>query len=192
MKKDDIYIPIELEHLMTFLFGKRSTHGLAGSHSIGTWKRNVQRITRAIRHAMYVNVDSGDLFHRKLLLGLCEQAGRDIGRAETKDEVNLLTIRYLVHLVFHLMGDMPDHWGRRVVNRSRDWRLDDNRKLIYAQTAEQKTRLIWSLPETQEFKGIIPTKLALWLKFRRDCGSDPNKFIEWFRREYQPVYLEVF
>jgi hypothetical protein len=192
MKKDDIYIPIELEHLMTFLFGKRSTHGLAGSHSMRTWKKHVQRIARAIRHAAYVNVDSGDLFHRNLLLRLCEQVEGEISRARTNDEINLLTIRYLVHMVFHLMGDMPNHWGRQAVNRSGDWRLDANRKLIYTQTAEQKKNLIFHLPVTHEFKGRIPNPLDLILKFRRDCRRDPRKFIEWFRREYQTVYLEVF
>jgi hypothetical protein len=192
MKKDDIYIPIELEHLMTFLFGKRSTHGLAGSHSMRAWKKQVQRIARAIRHAAYLNVDSGDLFHRNSLLRLCEQAESEISRARTNDEVNLLTIRYLVHMMFHLMGDMPNHWGRRAVNRSGDWRLDAHRKLIYTQTAEQKTNLIFHLPQIRGFKGRIPDLLDLNLKFRRDCRRDPRKFIEWFRREYQTVYLEVF
>lgn len=192
MKREEIYIPIEIEHLMTFLFGKRSTHGLVGFHSLGTWKKQVRRMVRAVHRATYVNIDSGDRFHKKWLLGLCDRADAEIRSARTKDDLHLLTIRFLAQMVFRLLGDMPNHWSNRTVNRLSDWRLDKNRKLIYAQTPVQKANLLFHLSNEKGFKGRIPQTLDMWLTIRRDFGGDFNQFIEWFRSKYQSVYHEVF
>jgi hypothetical protein len=56
-----ISVPISIEYLFTFLFGKRTYHGFVGTHTTSEWKRQVLKIIQAIRMAIEGNIDIVDL-----------------------------------------------------------------------------------------------------------------------------------
>ena len=152
------------------------------------------KVINGIRKAIIVNLDNCDVLHRKELLGLCEEAEKEIKKAKRKDEVNSILIEFLIKMVFELMGGLPENWHRKVVNRLEDWRLDKYRKLVYTQTAQQKANLILYFAKRYRarYEGRLPEERDLYRVLWHEFNGDFGKFVEWFRNKYRNIYPEIF
>lgn len=145
------YTSLDTEHFLSFLFGKDSTHGLAnGLQNEATWRGYRRKILRELRRYVDANVLT-DAFHQQRLDVALEKVEEAQGSGTHFSE-SRLSLLGLVELCLLLLGGMPDHWDRRVVNKPHHRRLDRQRTLTYGQSPEQRARLIFDACQ----KGFVP------------------------------------
>ena len=201
MERETINVPLSFEHLLTQLFGQSFYNVSAGVHWSGVWKIYLSKLITAIENSILVNVDTCDTSHKKKLMLLCKGALKKIKEGKNKDELNIAAIESLTRIVFELMGQMPDNWTPQKLKGSvkcfKSWELDGHRKLTYTQTTHQKVMLILSSADSGAYTDRLPGQCELHDKFWHSpklggFGGDSNKFIQWFKKEYQDIYLELF
>lgn len=194
MIRETIVVPQSFEFLLSLLFGRKYYRNFMGEHTWGQWKKHIFKVINAIRKSILVNIDTADQSHKRRLVQLCDEAAKKLKHAQGKDQVNLVALEYLTRTTFELMGQTPNHWEYRTVNREEDWRLDHHRKAVYTQSAKQKACYILHLtnwvPYCDTFSEDEKRELdrKLWYGFR----GDGDRFMQWFKRKYKDVYLELF
>ena len=196
IERDETYetitVSLSFENFLSFLMGKRSTHGLAGQLSKHQWKQLLRRVNRYIVKAINLNVQT-DSFHRsRIALAL----GR-LDIATTKEQ-NSEYIFALLWLLFEVLGGRPDNWHRRTVNRPEYLRLNRCRSLAYIQSSYQKVATILEAAQYPPYSTIHKHEdlLVCWRKcqLERDRAEpDPAlKFIDWYKKTYPDAYLSIF
>lgn len=187
-----VYAPLSMEYLFSEIFGSQTYHDFVGEHSFGKWKKEVLKLLKAIKKYILINLDTTDGLHKADLLMLCDQYEIDLKESKTIDQINLLAIEFLVKSNLMLMGMMPKHFFRNKVNRNEHYRLDRRRKVVYLQSNQQKVLTIFDLTDDYRYAGKLPEYNRLTSVFNKDYKRDSGKFIDWFKREYPEIYLEVF
>ncbi len=192
MREKPIHLPFTFQDLLRAIFGKRSYEYMDEEVRFSAWKKIMRNTVKKIRQAIAVNLDTTDALHMRTLLGLCEAANQGIGRAKTKDELDSSVIEILVRIVFELLGGMPENRDKLGVSNPRCWKLDTYRKVSYTQTAVQRVATIFSLKQRNEYSERLPPMGDFYDKLWREFKGDRNKFLDWFKRKYTDVYLDIF
>lgn|GEM_PF-2557648 len=188
----DRYIGISLgtEYFFTALFGKRHTHGLASGERIVAWRRRCHRLIDDLERYIKANVTT-DADHRSSI----EAALSGLHRAVNAGTRETDMVAGLARLCFLLLGEMPDHWERRVVNRPEHYLLGRYRSLHYARTPAQMATLIWqrhvrNLSEEKRAEAKVRELDNAYWKLRR--ARQDAKFVEMFSTRYPGDYLKLF
>ncbi len=189
--KDNVYVPLSYEYMMSHLFGKHHYHGHVGSHSKSSWKKDLRKINKYIEKSININVQT-DSYHKGMLLYLCDCLDEKVSKAKSINEINVSFVETYVRLIFTLLGNFPDHWRRKAPYADRFWELDGHRSLSFSQTDEQKAALVINLVDIKkainvELEGHENMHEAFWA-----CNSNPTKFINWLKAEHPRVYCEIF
>ena len=190
-QKEYVYVPLSYEYMMSFLFGNQQYHGHVGSLSGSNWKKDLKKINKYIKKSININIKS-DSYHKSTLINLCDNLDEKLSQAKCLNEINVGVVESYVKLIFSLMGNFPNHWDRKAPYGNQFWDLNGHRTMSYSQTDEQKAYLIIHLVD---IKKSIEIELmdhknmheAFW-----SFGSDPVKFMKWFKSEYPRVYCELF
>src|SRR6266487_4374854 len=99
---------LDVEHILSFMFGKQSTHGLAGTlDDQQTWKRYCKKLTNHLGKYIEANVIT-DRDHQQRLQDMLSQLKQAV-REPTGNREPLL-VASLVQLCLLLLGDIPNHW----------------------------------------------------------------------------------
>lgn len=156
------YITIDVEHFLSFMLGKDSTHGLAGGDE-AVWVKEARRLTRHLRRYVQSNAQTSN-DHLREMLACLDKMGESFKNPRTR-EPELFSAA--VELCVLLLGARPNHWDRRSVNHSKHFRLDRYRTLTYSQTPEQKAALLydratkyWAPSLSDEEKREIASKVC--------------------------------
>lgn len=186
--KDLVTIPIEVEYFFSFMFGKQSTHGLAGHYSIGEWNRLCKRLMEHLEKYIAANVET-DRAHLRMIKQRLDSMEKALTpRARHSREPLLL--RALSELILLLLGDMPDHWDKKTVNRPEYYRLDHRRRLQYYQSRQQKINLIlFACRNYQETRLNDDENKQIRIQARKLKGAD---FLDWFRVNHRETYGKIF
>lgn len=88
---------------------------------------------------------------------------------------------------------MPNNWREKTVRMTdSNWKLNEERTIIYLQNNEQKKNVIFEKLN----RGLYEEKLAKYSKMREiyllDFNGNENDFMNWFKSEFPLVYLELF
>lgn len=139
--------PLSTEHFFRQLFG-RSSFGMAGAlQQDRVWRQHIQRALQHLRRYVETNGVFTDSVHRdrmRMRLDLLEERSRMLPPASpdpaavTLREQALVT--GLIDLCLTLLGDPPNHWDRRRVNRAEHFSLDRHRTVHYSQSVRLSTR----------------------------------------------------
>ena len=140
-KSDSMYISIEFEDLLSYLFGESHYHGFTGHHNIGVWKKTILKIFDLLQKTIKVNLDTTDLSHKKRFQELFNSAIRNIKKASKKDEINRLCIQYLLQITFLLQGGEFNNWERKVIQKQY-LKLDKCRKINFTQTNNHRINIL--------------------------------------------------
>ena len=188
---EEIYVNIDIENLLSSLFGKVNYHGDTGIMTTSVWKQRLIKIIGSIEKSILYNVNS-DTFHKDKLNLYCEKAKDEIKKSTNINQLNTETIYCLVKIIFYLLGDMPDNWDLKTTNKINHWKLDEYRTLYYTQSQEQKANLILNLSMNSAYDNILPEYSELSKKRFYEFNKNDTKFIEWFKETYPTVYMEIF
>lgn len=189
--------------------GKKRTHGLAGNHDIGYWKKYLIKIFDYIEKHIKVNLYTTDERHMNELLNLCLQAKRNIGGQNKIHKVLEVSVIQLTYLVFLLMGRRPKNWEKKILNRTEHYKLDRYRTVTLSQNAEQKKNMI--IDHIKDHQDILedntifkeyrnsyngnPDDIA-WCflidTFNNECRTNNYEFVEWFKKNFEEIYLRIF
>lgn len=189
--KSLITIPIEVEHFLSFMFGKDSTHGLTGHHPEIVWKRYCTKLTVHLEKYINKNVITDKVHGRNIQLAIDDMKGgvNSIAREP-------LLVAALCRLCLLLLGEMPDHWEKKTINRPEHFMLDQFRSLQYCQSAEQKAKLIIATYVEPQLSREPRNEDAdrLWNEYTRVYNRKGKhaEFVDYFRKTYPNEYLSLF
>ena len=134
-----------------------------------------------------------DRLHRQQILELIEQKEQLIRTHKSFNELDQTMIASLIEIVFLLIGLAPNRWRKEnVANIKGNWKLNDYRQIQYVQTPEQKERVIFAAIQSK-----CQDQFPSWSDFVMDiywkeCDSDPEKLIVWFKQNHPDMYMELF
>ncbi len=98
-----------------------------------------------------------------------------------------------MELCLVLLGEMPNHWDRRVVNKAHHRRLDRQRTLTYAQSPEQRAHLIFDACRSGFLPGMDRHAAPeVWDRYWAGVRQkDPAGFVRWFRATYPEKFASL-
>jgi hypothetical protein len=188
--------PVDTEHFFSHLFGNPEMHGLAGAlQQDSVWRKYLGRAMKHLRRYVEVNLPFTDSRHREdvtgLLMALEEQA-----RMKPSLLREQALVSSLIELCLCLLGDRPDQWDRRRVAHPQHFALNRHRTLSYAQSVDQRARLIAdACLKAQGSIGMTESeaKAARERYWRLIYPKQlPDEFIDWFRTAHPEPYIRLF
>lgn len=189
-QNDIVTIPIEVENFLSLVLGKQSTHGLSGHHSRNIWRKYLRKLITHFEKHVRTNVITDNSHNQQLIFVIAQFKNSIDSKAE---EAVLITS--LFRLCFLLLGDMPNHWRKKIVNRPEHFMLDRFRSVHYSQSPKQKADLIMKTyiePKLVRNSERADAEKALLKYHRYNRQRRYYEFIEWFRGKYPDKYLELF
>lgn len=184
MNSVDLSIPFE--SFLMRLFGVRMEHK-HGRKDEKTWKAYLSKIIGAIDKSIH-NSLSSDGFH---VFRLESHISRIKEALKSKEVVDPEIILHLSSIIFELLGRVPDHRGRTVVNRRDDYTLRYLRTLQYTQSKYQRVATILAASKWKPYSDMHKYD-DLEDKYFIDCAHDPDAFIIWYKKRYPDGYLRLF
>ena len=188
------YGSLSTENFLSFLFGKTSTHGLANALlDEPECSRRRSRILRELATYVRTNVQVTDARQRdRLDVAILMTQG--IGEVENQLLREQAIVTSLVRLCLELLGGMPNHWDRKVVNKPHHRMIDRHRTLHYSQSVEQRAHLIFDACQGGFLQGLDRRNApAIWQEYwscvRTRRFSD---FVDWFRSKYPVEFISLF
>lgn len=134
-----------------------------------------------------MNVESDGL-HTLRLKHFSEQLKQ---AASNKDFNQPEIVLLLVGIIFELLGGTPNYRERPRMNRKTDYLLFDLRSLEYRQISFQKMTTILEASRQQPFYDYHHYE-DLFDVYMSKFNGKPNEFIQWYKKEYPDVYLQLF
>ena len=92
----------------------------------------------------------------------------------------------LIRLCFLLLGDEPNHWRKRVVNKPQHYLLQGFRTAHFAQSRRQKVNLV-----LRNYAGDSNPELREQL-ISRARKMKSQEFLDWFRKTFPDKYFKLF
>lgn len=132
-----ITIPIEVEHFLSSVLGKHSTHGLTGYWPKSVWNKQLNRLIGYLDKSLAINVQT-DRIHQEQITFAMENLKDSVNRPTSET----LIICALFRLCFLLIGNQPNNWNEKKLNKSDSYLLDRYRKIHFTQTIQQKAYLV--------------------------------------------------
>jgi len=180
------------EILLKRLYGNRRYFQYCnGWKTSQKWQDAVIKIFIAIEKCIVNTIDCNDSAHKEELLSLCQTAQEEITKAKTINKINITSILYLSELSFNLIGDMPDNWNKKKINKNQHWQLNAHRQIIYYQSDMHKANLIIDkaplVNENSEYNNCILSN-----KLHYDFNKDYTRFIDWHKMTYKEKHSELF
>ncbi len=179
-------ISIWAEVFLMRLLGRPMLY-IHGSRNIKTWKRILLRLASAIDKAIKMNVET-DGFHVLRLENFSKQLKKACQRKDLSQPEIVLP---LVGIIFELLGGTPDYSERPRINRKHDYELFGLRTLEYRQTPYQKMRTILEASRQRPFYDYHRYD-DLFEVYVSKFNGKSDEFIQWYKKEYPEVYLQLF
>jgi hypothetical protein len=166
-----------VEYLFGFLFGARTAHTFSETRGLARWRRDLVRVFKAIDTALELNLRNADNRLRQELAQCLQTTTEELKRAASKDKLHTRAISSLIHIVFDVLGGLPNHRSRTGAIPRTFWKLDRYRSLIYSYSETQRAQLLRSTLTDDE---------------RLKAPLQDAKMIQWFKRRFPGRYLNVF
>ena len=189
---DEIYLDLEFEYLLSYLFGKSNHHATVGYINCKDWSKNIYKIIDAIEKGILQNIVFTDNYQKNELINICSETKVKINSSKQINNVNQDVIIGMTKLIFNLIGQMPDNWDRKVVNHPNHRKLNKHRTIHFSQNNRQKANLIMSLAKLPGYNNGLPTLEELNQKFYIELANDELKFVTWFKHNFPENYIKMF
>ena len=186
---DAIEIPEAMRVHIGRLFGPQSRYARKTHLSDAEWRSLLKALLIELDRYRRVNVNTDGL-HSLFL---------DTGLASADHSLNADVfwpgyIEGILRFALLLMGDYPDHRGRKRGRKSLEhYELTLLRSPAFTQTSSQRFRTLYMAVDL----GICGTKKKMWQllsPFYDEFGyrRTNRETLEWFRRTYPDIYSRVF
>jgi hypothetical protein len=190
LEEDTISTDLDFEYLLSGLFGKANCHGQSGHLDVQAWRSQLARIVHALGTSVRQTVQ-GDDRHRDQVVKLCREAEAKLqGLTHTKT-LSVWAVYYLTRIAFSLVGQMPRHWDSKSTSNPQSWQLTDYRTLHYTRTVAQRAKWVQDLGDEPDKPQGMSSRNDLLHSFYEQCGSDPERFLDWFKKTYPKVYSDL-
>ncbi len=177
-----VVISLQTESLLSFLFGKKSTHGLQGKMRARKWRQYSQKAITHFRKYVEANLVSDGEHERQIDVVLSELEKLT---ARTTSDPELFS--WFLRLCFLLLSEYPDHWRqRRVLDRTSSYLLGRFRTCQYCQSVRQRALLIYECASSKEAQAVknrypacaVQGDYAGFIKlFRERCPGEYSKML---------------
>jgi hypothetical protein len=182
-------IPEAMKIQLARLFGSLSKEAMAEKRTDTEWRKTLKSVLREIDRYIAQNVDTDELHLSMLLSGLAS--------ADESLKQETFWPGYaegITRLVLTLLGDYPDHRGRKPGRKTEGhYRLDRFRTLHWIQTVDQRMNTLLAAYMVGFQKLSRPPREVL-NDFRQQFGFAPGyrEFLDWYRKTYPQDYAVLF
>jgi hypothetical protein len=187
----NIGVSIHAEYLFSFLLGKRGTHGLAGWQDTTSWRHLSHKLVTQLERYIAANIVTDRSHHSDLEHAIQALHGAvDNGGSDRESEL----VTRFARLCLLLIGGVPNHWDRRIVNRPEHYLLSEHRSVHFSQTPAQIACVIRT-KYLEQRNTVLPKADASRLGqeyWRHRRQRTDARFVAMFRQEYPQEYLKLF
>jgi hypothetical protein len=180
---------LQVEHFLSQMFGKTSTHGLAAALEANdrVWRQYCKKLMDNLERYVTANVLTDKQHWRQITENLASLKSSLRLPADTREPY---LVSGLVGLCLLLLGGLPDHWAKKRVGARHHFPLDQCRSLHYTQSASQRHHMIRT--ELQK-KGALPivSEVNTQSSAARRSGQY-HQFLEWFKTTHPREYSDLF
>ena len=157
---------LSLKSTIENLFGSESWYALKESNHLPTWKKQLQKVVRAIHISILTTVKIYDEEWIEQINDTVECGQKNIIKATDIEEAIAALSATLINISFLQVGFMPNRKGRpkKITLKKENWNLDLYRTVMYLQTEEQKEAVFWS---KQQKEIGFSCQIEMWYKYRQ-------------------------
>ncbi len=156
------------------------------------WKKRLSKLFTTIGKAVQKNVRSDEI-HKNRLFSIIELLKEE---CQLKENIDISIIEKLFYVIFDLLGGMPNYqeFSKHGIQKYKwAYRLDTERTLQYTQSNYQKSLLLLEISKNPDYMSRLKhTYNDLFLLIHEDFKGNSKGFIDWFKKEYPEIYLEIF
>jgi hypothetical protein len=167
----------------------RSYYHYVGNHNFKEWKKDLVKVLKSINRAINETIET-DKMHLQEIKEMIERGIKSIEKSDSFNSLNSETIACLSYIIFMILGKRPGNMRKKSVSNKNCWKLNEYRTIHYSQNYEQKAKLLLSLPDHWKYSENFKNKKSLIDVFSEIRNY--KDFVEWFKKEYTNIYLEIF
>lgn len=180
----DIYIPLDFEHFLSYVFDKQTYHWYVWNTSYKSWKKTNLKLVSFLRWVIATNIHT-DISHKEQLKYLLDTYEINIKNSKTFDDLNIISVKYLYKIIFEIIWNQPNNWHQKP--QSRNKYLKKYREISYKQNLDQKVHIIQD--EISKYTNLTSSDIQ---EKRFEYWMDSEKFLDWFKENYSGVYCKLF
>jgi len=179
-------VPQITRAFLSHLFGANSSEARPSARSRSEWRRALKKVNQELLRYLDENVHT-DPVHEDFLQGCLSMA------EESLDSTNFWPAyaTSFIILCLALMGDYPDHRGRRGSGKRGDhYTLRRHRAITYARDPEQTYRALYAAKAV----GAISLDVrGAFFAYRNRTGKRATRkgFMRWLRDKQPEIYAKV-
>jgi hypothetical protein len=185
---DYVVIPLFIEHLISNICGSSYGHGLVGGKTIKYWREICAKLVKHLERYIDVNLDTDKLHRRRIEFQIAQLQEALNKKVHLEREPRLIGAFLTICLL--LLGDTPNHYNKKTVNRPEYFRLKGFRTVLYHQTPFQKVALVLKEAENGAIEGVKPDEARHFRRQAQKLGS--RKFLNWLQTEHPKAYQNLF
>lgn len=146
-----------------------------------------------IEKSIDITISNIDAKHKQDLKSSIEEIIKSIHSSDDLDELNQKIILGLFKMIMLFIGEIPDNYHLKKLNKTSHYSLNKNRQIVYLQTDEQKVKMIinnatqYDSDDTQSHN-----EYHLIKKLNEDFRGNYSRFLDWYRMEHTEKYLSLF
>jgi hypothetical protein len=190
MMKNNKIVPKPFQVQFSRLFGESSNIAKAQKLTENQWRRVLKALLDEIYRYIEDNINTDELHYIMLCSGLASASDS----IRNDDFFWPGYIEGITRLCLLLLGDYPDHRRRKKGKKTKDYyKLNQHRKLYYAQDADQKVRVFWAASR-MGFRGTSHEFNSVMGQFREEKGfkASYKDFMRWYRLRFPEEYSKLF
>jgi hypothetical protein len=182
-------IPVSLQVQIARLFGTTSSEATKTTRTLSEWRRTLRKLLDELYAYASSNVHTDEMHWFMVCTAFA-------AAAESLKDNDFWPgfCEGLIRLNFLLLGDYPDHRGRKGgKKRSYHYKLDRFRSIHYTQDPEQKVRVLHAYARFGFPELSVSPRVAL-ANFREEHGYEASdkQFIAWYKRTHPEDYAKLF
>jgi hypothetical protein len=183
-----VVIPLYIEHLISSICGSRYGHGLVGGKRIKDWREICRKLVKYLERYIDANLDT-DKLHRSWIDNQIAQLKKALtSKVGLEREPRL--VGALLEICLLLLGDTPNHYWKKVMNRPEYFRLQGVRSAHYHQSPIQKVVLVLRQADHGALEGV--KREEAWQLRAKVRQLKSREFLNWFQTEYPKDYQKLF
>jgi hypothetical protein len=180
-------VPAAMQVLLSKVFGASSAEARISERSNLEWRRTLRKVNQEVLRYLDENVHT-DPVHESFLQGFLSLAEEVVALEDFWPAYAAA----FIGMALSLMGDHPDHRGRRGNGKRADhYMLRRHRAVTYSRDADQAYR---SLYAANALRTIEFDVRRAFFAYRARIGNRATHkgFMRWFREKHPDLYSRVF
>jgi len=182
-------VDIGLTYLFSMIYGQEKCN-LKENATLRKFKENFSKLLITIKKSFLDTCEYTDKNHRDEIIKLINDEVEKIKEQNSIIDLHTSLIIFFPKLCFLLIGHIPQNFTKPGKDNRSSWNLNEYRQVEYKQSHKQKRKLLNSLLINEKIADLKSYKLEL--RNYHNTQIKGEDFLNWFKRKYPHIYVEIF